>query len=66
MTQEYIMYKSIKNSNKAFVELGKVDDGLYEEHVELMEKRLKYVNSINIDTFKIYYNRLEVFFRLFK
>lgn len=62
----YMLYQNIIESNKQLDYLEKVD--LWEEnhHKELINERLKYVNNITINTFKKYYEKLEIFFKLFE
>lgn len=60
----YIMYQSILQAQKWLNNLDTID---YDsKHIELMRKRLEYVNDLSIINFKKYYARLEIFFNLFK
>lgn len=62
----YSLYQNIVESKKQLSYLEEFD--LWEEnhHKELITERLKYVNNISIDTFNIYYEKLEIFFKLFE
>jgi len=62
----YIMYQNIYDSKKQLVYLETQDFWENNGHKELIEQRLKYVNDLSITNFKKYYDKLEVFFRLFK
>ncbi len=59
----YIMYKTIIESQKLYVELEKNDDNSY---IEFSKQRLDFIKNLNISTFKQYYEKLEIFFTLFK
>ncbi len=62
----YSLYQNIVESKKQLKYLEEFD--LWEEnhHKELINERLKYVNNISIDNFKKYYEKLELFFKLFE
>ena len=62
----YIMYQSSIKSQIACSNLKKEIDVEYQEQILFMEKRLQHVNDVSEVQFKKYYEKLEVFFELFK
>lgn len=63
----YIMYVNIIKSKENLEYLDKVNiDKDFEQQKILAEKRLSYVTDLSINNFKEYYNKLEIFFSLFK
>lgn len=63
----YILYQNIYDSKKQLDYLETVELGVdWNSHKLLIEKRLKYVNDLSITNFKNYYEKLEVFFNMFK
>jgi len=62
----YIMYKSMINTEKTLWNLEKLEYNDHNEHIDLMTERLKYVNDLSIANFNNYYEKLEIFFKLFK
>lgn len=64
----FIMYTSILNSKKQLKHLDEIDtlEDEFSAHIDLINKRLKYVNDISQVNFRRYYEKLEVFFTLFK
>ncbi len=62
----FIMYQNKENNRKVKQELEKINfDWLYEWQIDLMKKRLSYVDDLHYDTFNMYKQRLELFFKLF-
>jgi len=61
----FIMYQNIEKSVEAKKDLEQMKwKWLYEEQIELMWRRLSYVENLELSTFKKYKNRLELFFKL--
>lgn len=62
----FLMYQNLENTAKAKKDLENVIvDWIYEWQIELMKKRLSYVEEQSEDIFNKYKNRLELFFKLF-
>lgn len=62
----FLMHKNITKTNLVLESLESINTWIYEWNLELAEKRLHYVNNINLETFNNYKSRLELFFKLFK
>jgi hypothetical protein len=62
----FLMNQTLENTKNARKQLENIDySWLYEGQVDLMKKRLLYVEEQNLHTFERYKNRLELFFKLF-
>lgn len=62
----FILYQNISNTSNAKKQLKEIiATGIYEWQIDLMNKRLSYVEDIHTKTFEKYKNRLELFFKLF-
>lgn len=61
----YSLYQSIVDSNNQLKYLEQIDFWEQNPHKELMQERLKHVNDLSLNNFKNYYERLELFFKLF-
>jgi hypothetical protein len=61
----FLMYQNIEKNIQTQKELENLwNSWIYEGHIELMKKRLKYVDDLSVITFKKYKERLEIFFKL--
>ncbi len=60
----FLMHQNIENTKKVKQSIKDLD-WLYEWHVELMKKRLYYIEDLHIKAFNQYRDRLELFFKLF-
>ncbi len=62
----FLMYQNIEKNIQTQKQLKNMwNSGVYEGHIELMKKRLNYVDDLSLVTFKKYKQRLEIFFKLF-
>jgi len=62
----FLMYQNLEKSSVAKKELETVENTwIYEWQIELMKKRLSYVDDLNIVNFTKYKSQLEIFFKLF-
>ncbi len=62
----YLLYQNIVDSKNQLDYLEEIDLWDENHHKDLIQERLKFVNDMSIDNFKKYYQRLEIFFNLFK
>ncbi len=63
----YIMYLNIIKTSDTLKELEQLPDTMENNwHIELMKKRLKVVDNLNLVTYKNYKQKLEIFFNLLK
>ncbi len=60
----FLMHQNIEKTRKTKQNINNID-GLYEWHIDLMKKRLSYIEDLHLKTFEKYKNRLEMFFELF-
>ena len=62
----FLVFQTIEKTDKAKKNLLSVETSwIYEWQVELMQKRLNYVDKLNRETFERYKSRLELFFKMF-
>ena len=62
----FLMYQNIEKTKNAKQELDNtISEWIFEWHIDLMKKRLSYVEWLHLNAFDQYKNRLELFFKMF-
>lgn len=60
------MYKNISKTKWVLKDLENPTNLLYEWEINLIKKRLNYVNNLNLETFNNYIVKIQILFELFK